>query len=326
MKPGLQRARAVAVGGTQLIRNSVTAPPQAPEPLVTVILAAYNWSSVLRHAIRSVLDQTHENLELLVVGDACTDDSEAVARSFGDQRVRWDNLPENSGSQSGPNNRGLELARGELIAYQGQDDLWHPYHLATLVNTFATTDADFAWTVAEMLGPPGSRMRTLSGRFWQDQRELGRGVPPCSWMHRRELVARMGEWPDWRQEEQPVDVEMLDRAQRAGARMRAVPALTVFKFPSSVRPNSYRDKPSHEQAEYMRRIRSRRAVRIREVLAAACNQALAAPEAPAGGIPDHRPDGARRDNPANTANPRSGAMIRLAAKRRRPRYRRISTQ
>ena len=250
---------------------------------MTVILATYNWSSVLRYAIRSVLDQTHENIELLVVGDACTDDSEEVARSFGDPRVRWDNLPENSGSQSGPNNRGLELARGELIAYQGQDDLWHPCHLATLVQAFATTDADLAWTAAEMKGPPGSRIRTLTGGFWRDGRELGTHFPPCTWMHRRELVARMGEWPDWQTQEQPVDVEMLDRAQLAGAGMRAIPALTAFKFPSSLRPNSYRDKPSHEQAEYMRRINSRRALRLREVAAT-----LAARLSP---LPRRLPDG-----------------------------------
>lgn len=263
------------------MRNALAAPPRTkPEPLVTVILATYNWSSVLRHAIASVLAQTHENFELLVIGDACTDDSEAVARSFGDPRVRWKNLAQNSGGQSGPNNHGLALARGELIAYQGHDDVWHPYHLATLVHAMASTDADMAWTVAEVLGPPGTRIRALSGALSRVPRELGWWIPPCTIMHRRELVDRMGPWPDWREVAQPVDVELEDRAELAGARMVPVPALTAFKFPSVMRPNSYREKPSFEQAEYMRRIQSRRALRIREIGAALARRLSPLPERP----------------------------------------------
>src|SRR4029453_18799999 len=98
-------------------------------PSVSVIIAAYNWSSVLRCAIASVLRQTFTDFELWVVGDACTDDSEAVARSFGDPRVHWHNLERNSGSQWAPNNAGAVRARGEYIAYLGQDALWDPRHL-----------------------------------------------------------------------------------------------------------------------------------------------------------------------------------------------------
>jgi len=61
---------------------------------------------------------------VIVVGDACTDDSESIVRSFGDPRVRWDNLSENSGNHALPNQRGIELARGEYVAYLSHDDLW----------------------------------------------------------------------------------------------------------------------------------------------------------------------------------------------------------
>ena len=49
-----------------------------PTPLVSVVIATFNWSAALRLAIRSVLQQTLGDFEVLVVGDACTDDSEAV--------------------------------------------------------------------------------------------------------------------------------------------------------------------------------------------------------------------------------------------------------
>src|SRR5918911_3354227 len=101
--------------------------------LVTVIIPTYNWSSVLPYSVGSALRQTLTDFEVLVVGDGCTDDSEAVVGSFGDERLRWVNLPTNTGHQSGPNNEGLRRARGELIAYLGHDDLWLPHHLSVLV-------------------------------------------------------------------------------------------------------------------------------------------------------------------------------------------------
>src|SRR3954454_8989205 len=110
-------------------------------PRVTVIIATYNWSSVLPYSIGSVLRQTFTDFELLVVGDGCTDDSEQVVASIDDPRVRWINLPENTRHQSGPNNEGLRQARGELIAYLGHDDLWLPHHLAAHV---AAIDASAA--------------------------------------------------------------------------------------------------------------------------------------------------------------------------------------
>ncbi|HKO55667.1 MAG TPA: glycosyltransferase family A protein [Thermoanaerobaculia bacterium] len=84
-------------------------------PRVTVIMATYNWSSVLPYSIGSALLQTFADFELLVVGDGCTDDSEAVVNARDDRRVRWINLPVNSGHQSTPNNEGLRQARGERL-------------------------------------------------------------------------------------------------------------------------------------------------------------------------------------------------------------------
>src|SRR5688572_1019424 len=104
-------------------------------PVVSVILATYNWTSVLRYAIRTVLWQTFTDFELLVIGDGCTDDTAEVVASFRDPRIRWHNLPENTGNQAGPNNAGLAMARSEYVAYMHQDDLWLPDHLAVLVET-----------------------------------------------------------------------------------------------------------------------------------------------------------------------------------------------
>ena len=95
------------------------------DPSVTVIIPTYNWSNVLPYSIASVLRQTLSDFELLVIGDGCTDDSEAVVRRVDDPRVKWINLPKNTGHQSEPNNEGLRQARGQCIAYLGHDTISH---------------------------------------------------------------------------------------------------------------------------------------------------------------------------------------------------------
>jgi glycosyltransferase involved in cell wall biosynthesis len=237
-----------------IIGNAHTDPVIARRPLVSVVLATYNWSSVLRHAVHSVLWQTYPHLELLVMGDGCTDDSEEVVASFGDERVQWHNLEANTGSQAIPNNTGLGLARGEFIAYQGHDDVWHPKHLATMLAYLQRSGADFAYGIAELLGPPGSRVRHLSGRDAAAEMPMGTWLPPTSVVHRADVVERSGGWRTWEEAEAPPDVDFIDRARQSGCRLLRVPAITAFKFPASQRKDVYRHKPSHEQEAYMRRI------------------------------------------------------------------------
>jgi hypothetical protein len=83
--------------------------------------------------------------------DACTDDSEQVTRSFEDPRVVWINRAENAGIQSGPNNTGLDSAKGKYVAFLGHDDLWHPWHLAFLVGALERSGRAWGHTLAEVM-------------------------------------------------------------------------------------------------------------------------------------------------------------------------------
>lgn len=227
---------------------------QPASPRVSIITATYNYSSVLWYAIQSALRQTFQDFEYLVIGDGCTDDSEQVVASFRDPRLRWHNLPTNSGSQSAPNNQGLELARGEFIAYLGHDDVWYPTHLEKLVQTLDETQSDWAHALTVMIGPPGSNVSRLIGLAPPGTSPDNMLFMTSAVMHKRALVSQIGKWKDYRTLELPPDREYHTRAAKSGAHVAVVENVSVFKFPSAWRRNVYREKPCHEQARYLERI------------------------------------------------------------------------
>ena len=218
-------------------------------PRVTVIIATYNWSTVLPYSIGSVLDQTFTDFELLVVGDGCTDDSEAVVAAIEDPRVRWINIPR-FGHQSGPNNEGLRQARGEIITYLGHDDLWLPHHLALHVAAI-DAGADIVSSLVAWIGPDGSYIEVMI----PDPR-TGAFMPPTAISHRASVTARVGGWRDFREIAALPEVDLWLRAFAAKFRLAAVERLTGVKFPAGPRRNVYRTRPCHEQAAWLDRIRS----------------------------------------------------------------------
>jgi glycosyltransferase involved in cell wall biosynthesis len=227
----------------------------APLPTFSVVIATYNWGSALRIALTSVLDQTCTDFEVLVVGDCCTDDSGEVVASFGDARLHWHNLSENHGSQWAPNNLGLELARGEYIAYLGHDDLWWPTHLETALATFRRTGADMVAAAALLYGPPESGIRAVTGFFPNDTYTPRHFFPPSSMLHRRELGQRVGGWRPPEEANVAVDVDFLGRCRDAGARIAATGEFTAFKFNAAWRRDAYRQRNPSEQREFLARMR-----------------------------------------------------------------------
>jgi glycosyltransferase involved in cell wall biosynthesis len=229
---------------------------QDAQPKVSIVIATYNWSSALRCAIGSALLQTFEDFEILVVGDACTDDSREVALSFGDPRVRWMNLPTNSGGQAVPNNHGISNSRGQYIAYLGHDDIWFPTHLKTLLETVESKQADLVGAVTVLFGPPGSEVLGLSGVLATGEWCASDFFPPSSILHKKSLTDRIGPWKEPWTLELPSDVEFENRAFASGAKIVSTNQLTVFKFNAAWRRNAYLDRPVAELSEMLARIRS----------------------------------------------------------------------
>jgi glycosyltransferase involved in cell wall biosynthesis len=97
-------------------------------PRVSVILPTFNRASTLERAVRSVLEQTWDDLELIVVDDGSSDNTGEVIAGLGDPRLRSIRLEENRGAAHA-RNVGIEEARGDYIAFQDSDDEWLPEKL-----------------------------------------------------------------------------------------------------------------------------------------------------------------------------------------------------
>ncbi|MFG7945708.1 glycosyltransferase family 2 protein [Streptomyces cacaoi] len=96
-------------------------------PLVSVVMPVFNSATTLGAAVRSVLTQTHSDLELLITDDQSTDGSMDLLREFAreDERVLPESAPERGGAGRA-RNRAIERARGDYIAFLDSDDMWLP--------------------------------------------------------------------------------------------------------------------------------------------------------------------------------------------------------
>lgn len=97
-------------------------------PTVSVIIPTYNRAHLIGRAIQSVLSQTFQDFEIIVVDDGSEDNTKEVVRGFADGHVRYFRHNENRGG-SAARNTGIRASRGEYIAFLDSDDEWNPRKL-----------------------------------------------------------------------------------------------------------------------------------------------------------------------------------------------------
>jgi glycosyltransferase involved in cell wall biosynthesis len=109
-------------------------------PTVTVLIPAYNAAATIERAIDSVLAQTYDDYEIIVVDDGSRDRTSEVVQAYGAAAVQLLRLPSNQGASSAVN-EGLNIARGELIAFLDADDEWLPSKLMKQVHALSCNPA-----------------------------------------------------------------------------------------------------------------------------------------------------------------------------------------
>src|SRR5262249_5778358 len=178
-------------------------------PRVTVLLPTHNRADVLGYAIRSVLWQTEQDLELLIVGDGCSDNTSDVVATFQDPRVRWFDLPKAPLSGYANRNTALREARGRYVAYAQHDDIWFPDHVERLIAAMNTSGADWAYSLPLWAMPDGALIPVPVNLTHQDELDrfllVENRIPSTCVMHSHQALERVGYWPetvsriaDWR--------------------------------------------------------------------------------------------------------------------------------
>jgi glycosyltransferase involved in cell wall biosynthesis len=118
------------------------------QPTFSVVIPAHNAARTLPSTIRSVLAQTLQDFEIVVIDDGSIDDTVgALRRTSDDPRIRYHHQ-ENTGPARA-RTAGAEAARGEFVSFLDSDDLWLPHYLESMAAAFAATpEAELAYTDA----------------------------------------------------------------------------------------------------------------------------------------------------------------------------------
>jgi hypothetical protein len=191
-----------------------------PDPLVTVRITTYNRPKLLvERAIASVLRQTYQNFEILVVGDHAVPETADALAAIGDPRIRYFNLPERGRYPRFPryfwSSAGalasiwsFDLCRGEWVTNLDDDDEYPPDHIQVLLHAARTARAEFVFGVSEYEKADGTWIKL--GRFVWGQ------ICSGSVMFSARLLQVRPEQFSWVNDE-PGDWNMWRRMSEAGA-------------------------------------------------------------------------------------------------------------
>ncbi len=108
-------------------------------PLVSVVMTTYNHEKYVAEAIESVLNQTHAEIDFVIVNDGSTDRTDAIVRRYTDRRITY--ICQTHRGESAATNHGVAMAKGRYIAFMDGDDVCHPERLARQRDFLRTNDA-----------------------------------------------------------------------------------------------------------------------------------------------------------------------------------------
>jgi len=180
------------------------------EPLVSVIIPTYKRAQLLRRSVLSVLAQTYRHFELLVIDDCSPDETPEVMRAFTDPRVRYIRLEQNQRAARA-RNIGIEAARGELIAFHDDDDVWLIQKLERQVAALRDAPADVGLNIAAYLRYFDDHVEYVGGQARFEGMDFRKGplsgfalIATPGWLVRRECLQKAGgfdaglrSWDDW---------------------------------------------------------------------------------------------------------------------------------
>jgi hypothetical protein len=207
----------------------------------TVIVPTHDHGPTLRFALETALAQTVEDIEVLVIGDGVPDVTREIVGELSrrDERVRFFDHPKGPRHGEPYRHEALGEARGDIVCYLCDDDLWLPQHVELVRE--ALEDADFVATHPVHMTPEGELLwwpADLSRPWFREQMLSGAAnfVPLSSAGHTLELYRRLPVGWSAAPTTTFTDIFMWQKILRLpGLRARSVYQPTVIHFPSSLR-------------------------------------------------------------------------------------------
>ena len=207
----------------------ITATLTTQRPIVSVIIPAYNCAKYLPEAIASVLEQTYDDYEIIVVDDGSTDNTREVITPFLD-RVRY--FQQVNQGVSATRNRGIYLARGELVAFLDADDIFVPHKLEHQVKVFTErSQVGIVNSGYRLISESGEELRDVER--WQQIPDLTpetwllhKPVLPSAMMFRRDWLLEVGGFD--RRFFASEDVDLVLRMVAKGCQSAWLKEITVY--------------------------------------------------------------------------------------------------
>lgn len=138
---------------------------------VSVIIPTYNRASSIGNSIQSVLNQTWQNYEIIVVDDGSTDNTRQVVDSFTDKRVRYICMEQNGGA-SRARNMGISLAESEFVAFLDSDDEWMPEKLEKQMQVMLQASEKVGLVYCRMRGTKKDGTTLICPELWRPVEKL----------------------------------------------------------------------------------------------------------------------------------------------------------
>ena len=200
-------------------------------PLVSVIIPTYNGASFLGRAMRSVLEQTYANFELIVVDDQSPDDTGEVVRRFDDARIKYIRHEVNQGASTA-RVTGCRHSSGEIVAFLDQDDFFHPEKLEAHVEFLRDhPEVGFSYNPYFELVHSSDAIRTVAQppqNVSLTDLTLGFYLPPSSWVVRREWTVVEDVW-DYRAVLRGREIVICGRLFMAGCKFGRVDRVLHYR-------------------------------------------------------------------------------------------------
>jgi len=137
-------------------------PPLPENPLVSVLIANYNYGQYIGEAIESVLNQTYQNFEIVICDDGSTDNSLEVIRSYAEQDRRIKYIAKENGGQASALNECFYVAQGQIVCLLDSDDRFKPNKLENVVAALSNlTDVGMVIHPLNVIDQYGKKVRPL---------------------------------------------------------------------------------------------------------------------------------------------------------------------